>query len=368
MAFENSRRNFLKFTLAGSAAAVAATRWGRSALAAAPARGPAATAATGRGPAPSSFNTVVKIDVTARSRVALTAGEDCANIAFTALNTFAKDIAAAIGDKRVILKPNNVDVRNPIACSDPKNLEGALEFLKSIGKIKQTIIAESGMVGPTLDGFTKLGYPAVAEKYGVKLVDLDKEDFQVLPCFDQTDLRPHPIRVSKLLLDPNTFIISAARLKTHDRVTATLSLKNIILGAPLRIGGGSDKSLMHGGGTYGINSNLATYAPFLHPHVALIDGYQGMEGNGPARGTTVEHRVCVASLDWLAADRVGLELMGIDPAKIGYLTYCSQSGLGQYNIDRIDIVGATLKDHIKQYKLPGSLDQQLQWMQLPTRG
>ncbi len=361
MAFEQSRRGFLKVTLAGGAAAIAAARWGRPALAGAPTR-PAAS-----GPAPSAYGTAAVVAVAARSRVALTAGEDCANMAFTALKTFEKEIAAAIGDKRVILKPNNVDVRNALACSDPKNLEGALEFLKSIGKIKQTIIAESGMVGPTLDGFNKLGYNAVAEKYGVKLVDLDKEDYQVLPCFDQTDLRPHPVRFSKLLLDANSYIISAAKLKTHDRVTATLSLKNIVLGAPVRIGGGSDKNLVHGGGIYGINSNLATFAPFLHPHLALIDGYQGMEGNGPARGTAVEHRVCVASTDWLAADRIGLELMGIDPAKVGYLTYCSQSGLGQYDLTKIDVVGATLKDHIKQYKLPGSLDQQLQWMQPPAR-
>ena len=363
MSFEHSRRNFLA-TLAGGAAAVAAARWSRPVLAGAPARGPAASApATGRGPIPSTFNTGAPITVAARSRVALTAGEDCANIAFTALKTFEKEIADAIGDKRVILKPNNVDVRNNIACSDPKNLEGALEFLKSIGKIKQTIIAESGMVGPTLDGFVKLGYPAVAEKYGVKLVDLDKEDFTVLPCMDETDLRPRPVRVAKVILDPNTYIISAARLKTHDRCIATLSLKNIVLGSALRIAGGSDKSLFHGGGYHGINCNLATYAPFLHPHLALIDGYQGMEGNGPARGTTVEHRVCVASTDWLAADRVGLELMGIDPAKVGYLFFSGQSGLGQYDLSKIDVVGATLKDHIKQYKLSSNLDQQLQWMQ-----
>ena len=367
MAFEHSRRNFLKFTLAGGAAAVAATRLARPAMATAPARGPAASGPAARGPAPSSFNTVVKIDVTARSRVALTAGEDCANIAFTALNTFAQDIAAAIGDKRVILKPNNVDISNNIACSDPKNLEGALEFLKSIGKIKQTIIAESGMVGPTLDGFAKLGYPAVAEKYGVKMVDLDKEDFTVLPAMDETDLRPRPIRVAKIILDPNTYLISAARLKTHDRCVATLSLKNIILGSALRIAGGSDKSGFHGGGYHGINCNLATFAPFLHPHLALIDGVQGMEGNGPAHGTTIDHGVCVASLDWLAADRVGLELMGIDPAKVGYLYFCGQNGQGQYDLTKIDVVGATVKDHIKTYKLAPNIDQQLTWSQPMTR-
>jgi uncharacterized protein (DUF362 family) len=44
-------------------------------------------------------------------------------------------------------------------------------------------------------------------------------------------------------------------------------------------------------------------------------------------GTPVDHRVCVASTDWLAADRVGIELMGIDFANVGYLNYCAQSNM-----------------------------------------
>ena len=56
----------------------------------------------------------------------------------------------------------------------------------------------------------------------------------------------------------------------------------------------------------------------LHPHLAVIDGFEGMEGNGPNDGTPVDHRVCIAGLDWLAADRVGIELMGIDFANVGY--------------------------------------------------
>ncbi len=36
------------------------------------------------------------------------------------------------------------------------------------------------------------------------------------------------------------------------------------------------------------------------------------QGNGPVGGTLVEHRVCLVSSDWLAADRVAVELTGID--------------------------------------------------------
>ena len=349
-----SRRDFLKVTLAGGAAAATAGRWARAAMAAPAARRGAAPAAAAVASGPAK----------AKARVALTAGEDHADLAFKGLKMFEKEIAAAIGDKRVILKPNCVSIVRQEPSTHAKNLEGILEFLASIGK-KNVVIAESCYGGSTLDGYSFLGFNPVAAKYGATLMDLDKEDFQVMPVFDQTSMRTKPCRFSKILLDPNSFIISAAKLKTHDRIVATLSLKNIVVGAAIKVGRVNDKPLTHGGGTYGTNVNLACLAPMLHPHLAVIDGFQGMEGDGNDTGTFVEHRVCVVSPDWLAADRVGVELMGIDFAKLGYLNFCAQANMGEANLEQIEVLGEAIKDHIKPYKLARNIDQQLQWMQAP---
>jgi len=310
------------------------------------------------------------------TRVAVTAGEDRADLAFQGLKAFSKQIADAIGDKRIVIKPNILVTDRQLAASDAKNLEGILEFLKSIGKDKNVVIAESTAMGSALDGYSNYGYDKVAAKYGAKMMDLDKDDFETLYCFDEKDFAPHPCRVAKMLVDPNNFVISAAKFKTHDRVVATLSLKNIVVGAPIKRDGGevvkgkhygnSDKPIVHGNGFRGINFNLFAMASRLHPHLAVIDGYEGMEGNGPAGGTPVNSRVCVVSPDWLAADRVALELMGIDSAKVGYLTYCSRAGMGQYDLSKIEILGPALKDHIKTYKLASSIDKQLIWMKPAT--
>jgi uncharacterized protein (DUF362 family) len=310
------------------------------------------------------------------SRVALTTGEDRADLAFRGLKPFADQIARSIGSKRVIIKPNNVAIDNQLAASHAQNIEGILEFLKSVGKT-DIVIAESAANGPTLDGFANYKYNEVAAKYGAKLIDLDQEGFDVLYCFDETDFRPHGCRMSKLLLDPNNFIISAAKFKTHDRVVATLSLKNIVVGAPVKDpgfrwgpgakpGAKNDKPLTHGSGFRGINYNLFALAPRLHPHLSVIDGYEGMEGEGPVSGTPVNQRVCVVSPDWLAADRVAVELMGIDFAQVGYLSYCGQAGMGETDLAKIQILGPTLKEHIRAYKLANNLDQQLIWKQ-PVR-
>jgi hypothetical protein len=69
----------------------------------------------------------------------------------------------------------------------------------------------------------------------------------------------------------------------------------------------------------------------------------------------------------MSVERVGLELMSIDPAKIGYITYCSESGMGQFDLSKIAIIGEPLAKHIRTYQLPPNINSQLQWMTPLTR-
>jgi len=301
--------------------------------------------------------------------VALTTGDNRADLAFRALQPFSKQIQKAIGSRRIVIKPNNVSITVPLSATHVDTLEGILEFLKSIKKLDNVIIAESAGNGPSLEGFSNYGYNRLGSKYPVNLVDLDTEGYEIMYVFDERDFRPHPVRISSVLLNPDSYIISVAKLKTHDRVTATLSLKNIVLGAPLKVATPNDekrkfrneKPIVHGSGYRGINYNLFALAPRLHPSLAVIDGFEGMEGNGPIRGTAVDHRVCVASTDWFAADRVGVELMGLDFNNIGYLTFCAEAGLGTADLSKIQIIGENVKNHIKSYKLNDSWEKQLIW-------
>lgn len=354
-----ARRAFLKTSLFGGAASLA----GGFFVAAAPAAHPSDDRQPPTGRAP--------------SRVALTTGEDRADNIFRALQPFADQIAREIGDRRVVLKPNNVSVDIQLASTHAACLEGVLEFLKSIGKLRHAVIAESAATGPTSEGFDNFGYPQVAAKYGVKLIDIDQQPFRTVHVFSQADFRPHAVRMSSLLLDPDHYVISAAIPKTHDLAVATMSLKNIIFGAPLKDlgfrfgkrqppGTKSDKPICHGGGVRGINYNLFALAQQLRPNLAVIDGYTGMEGNGPVGGTPVEHRIAVVSPDWLAADRVAVELMGLDFAKVGYLNYCADAGMGQADLEQIDIVGEPLGRHRRQYKLHDNVEKQLLWREPAT--
>ena len=140
----------------------------------------------------------------------------------------------------------------------------------------------------------------------------------------------------------------------------TLSLKNVLLGAPLNdYKTRSDKFQMHLG-PHGepndiIHFNMFHMAQEVYPDLAVIDGFTGMEGDGPSRGTPVDSRIAMASVDPLAADTLGARLMGYDARKIGYLSAMTEAGMGQGNLDKIQVLGARPADctyHFKNSPLP----------------
>jgi uncharacterized protein (DUF362 family) len=346
-----TRRDFLKTTLTGGVAALMAGRLVRSAMAAAPAEAPAAVAG---GP----------------TKVALTNGDNRTDNVVRALKSVEKEIVAAIGNRRVVIKPNLVTDTVALACSHVDAIAGILDFLKGIGKLDNAIIAESS-ASSTPRAFQLQGYPGLADKYKIKLVELDYEKYQTVMAISENDAKPHPVRVSSILADrTENYVISACMLKTHDRAVATMGIKNIVLGSAMKStgrgrGGFNDKPILHGDGPRGINLNLAMLAPLLHPSLTVIDGFAGMEGNGPSNGTRVDHRVCVVSSDYVAADAVGAALMGIEPGTIGYLTYLTDAKVGEGDLSKMEIIGEPVAKLAKKYRLPNSIERQLLW-QVPS--
>ena len=314
----------------------------------------------------------VAIDTT--SRVSLVTGTDRADMAFRALEPFSKEIAQAIGNKRVIVKPNLVSSTMQLAATYKETFEGLLEFLKSINKLDNVLVCESAADGPALPAFENYGYIPFIEKYNAKMLDLDEGPTQDIWLLNELNMRPMSCRVSSLLLDRNNYIISVARLKTHDRVVVTGTLKNIVVGGPVKDPGfgygGRDrvagtrnhKTSVHGNGFRAINYNIFNLAYTLRPDLAFIDGCKGMEGDGPINGTEVDHKVSIAGMDWLAVDRVATELMGVDTSNVGYLNFCADAGLGQFDLSKIEIIGETLANHVRSYRLSRNIEKQLEWL------
>ena len=202
----------------------------------------------------------------------------------------------------------------------------------------------------------------------VSLLDLNTEGlYKIHPILD-ADLHPTPVRLAARLVDPDAFVICSAILKTHNTVVATLSVKNMALGAPLRSAPKetprwNDKRKFHGG-VRQTHVDIMLAAQRLAPFwgATVIDGFEGMEGNGPGSGTPVQSRIAIASADYIAADRVGVEAMGINPNWVGYLRFCAQAGFGQYDMAKIDIRGEKLAAVKKEYRLHRDIERELRWM------
>ncbi|MBD3354394.1 DUF362 domain-containing protein, partial [Candidatus Woesearchaeota archaeon] len=207
---------------------------------------------------------------------------------------------------------------------------------------------------PTKRCFKGYGYDRLKDEYDVELVDINEDDHEMLEISNNVK-----VRVSKLMLDPKNYLISAAVLKTHDNVVATLSLKNLVMGAIIKREV-NDKAKMHQG-IKEINYDIFRLAKKLKPDISVIDGFEGMEGNGPNSGDPVDSRLAIASADFLAADRIGLEVMGIDASKVGYLNYCYDKGMGEYDLEKIKILGNKILECRKKYRLHNTVGEQYKW-------
>jgi uncharacterized protein (DUF362 family) len=306
-----------------------------------------------------------------RSAVALIRGEDRRKNVTQALIAIDDQIRPALKRKKyVLIKPNCVAVKNQLGSTHADALRGIFDYLEPRWK-GPVVIAESSR-DDTWDAYENFGHKKVIAEYRrfqPKLVDLNEEErYEPFELID-ANLQQMQVRLAARLFDPDAFIIGSAILKAHDAVVATLAVKNMVMAAPLHSTRKHsekfhDKTRYHCGFRQ-MHFNLLLTAKKMRPFwgVTVIDGFEGMEGNGPLAGTPVPSRVAIASADFVAADRVGVEVMGVNPDWVGYLGYCGQAGLGNFDLARIDLRGgARIEDVRRVYKMHSRIERQLEWM------
>ena len=307
-----------------------------------------------------------------RAKVSLVKGDSRQKNIYDALVAIDDQIRPALKTRKyVFVKLNGVEAAGRLVGStQPDALRGILEYLAPRFK-GPVLVGDSGDF-PAKQAVSQYGWDKVFAEY--KKLDLkfeisneEQNRYGLLYGIDY-DMHVIPIRLGIRFVDPDCFMISSAVLKTHNMAVATMAVKNMVLGAPLAPALGnnnyadSEKRKFHVGiraGNY--NMFLAMQRMVSNWGLGIIDGYEGMEGNGPMQGTPVGHRIAIASTDFLAADRVGLECMGIDASWCGYLNYAYQTGLGQYDLAKIDVVGAKIADVQKKYRLHADVDRMLEW-------
>lgn len=259
---------------------------------------------------------LTKLKLAETNEVALASEQDRYQTVFKALDLIKKEINDTIGQldpqyDYILVKPSCVVATRKACATNVEALKAVLEFITPLwpGKI---IVAE-GSAETTLTAFQNYNYLSLKPEFPeLEFLDLNYADSIFVDIFDQ-DLKPVKVRLANTVIEA-PLRISISPPKTHDSVIVTLSIKNMAVGSIL----GEDKSLIHQGAK-AINRNLAELDKYTRPHLAVLDGWESMEGNGPVGGDILPTHFAVASLNALAADVLTTELMGFNPLQIGYL-------------------------------------------------
>ena len=238
--------------------------------------------------------------------------------------------------RRVVLKPNLVEYREARRVNThPALVAAAMEVFQSLGA-REVLVAE----GPGHQRDTEMlleqsGLDEALKTGRSAFVDLN------LDSLHPVALRENYTKLGRLFF-PDTIlgadlVVSMPKLKTHHWVGATLALKNMF-GAVPGAKYGWPKNVLHWRGDQSIAKSIVDINLALRPGFAIIDGIEGMEGDGPLRGETVRSGVIVMGENLTAVDATAARVMGLNPEQMKYLQVMRRHG-GTVSESRIEQLG-----------------------------
>jgi uncharacterized protein (DUF362 family) len=219
---------------------------------------------------------------------------------------------------RVFVKPN-------IVCWSPKMppygvitttrvVHDVVRLLKDCGA-SRIVIGEGVMafdpagkdIAPR--AFESLGYYALAKEYGVEVVDIFAREFQKRNLGDGIELN-----FAVDFLDSD-FVVSVPVLKTHAQTKVSLAYKNLKGVLDMK----SRKRCHSTDLTMDLDYHISKLAGVIPRSAAVIDGIYSLERGPSCSGTARRSDLIIAAEDMLAADLVGCQMLGMDPAAVPHL-------------------------------------------------
>jgi uncharacterized protein (DUF362 family) len=274
---------------------------------------------------------------TVSSTVAVVKGERGHAPVFRALKLIDYKSALA-GYNQVIVKVNFITDKtwDTGATTDPIVVEAIIRKLKELPV--KIYVGESDATMTRADkAFEKTGMAEMCQRNGVECLNLRNLKDKVKLAIPNGEALKS-ITVPRLVTE--SAVISAAKLKTHMSTGVTLGMKNMFGLLPDKF-----KAKYH---AKGISKVIVDINTVLKPALTVIDGFVGMEGNGPVDGTPVPMNLIIAGKDVVATDATGCRVMGIDPHGIVHIRKAQEKALG--TIDNIQVIGEKLEDVARPFK------------------
>jgi uncharacterized protein (DUF362 family) len=248
--------------------------------------------------------------------------------------------------KSVLLKPNLVEPSHdaPHINTHPAVVHAAARVFQGWGAREVFVAEGQGHCRDTQYVLDESNLGAMLDEARLDFVDLNHDDhFFVLNEFKKTAL-PHLCLPASL--KRADLIVSMPKLKTHHWAGVTLSLKNLF-GVLPGIYYGWPKNVLHHAG---IDNSILDIAAAVKPHLAIVDGIIGMEGDGPIMGTPINSGVLVIGTNLPSVDATCARLMGINPWRVAYLNAASAK-LGPISEGHIQQRGESITSLAQNFKL-----------------
>jgi uncharacterized protein (DUF362 family) len=231
--------------------------------------------------------------------------------------------------QKVLVKPNiGWDVRPELAANtNPLLVKRIIEHCLMAGA-KEVYVFDH-----TCDNWANCynhsGIEKVAKDAGAKMVSGNSESYyQKIEIPGGKKLQS--AKVHQLLLETDVFI-NVPILKDHESTRMSGCLKSTM-------GLIWDRGYWH---SNDLNQCIADYALYeMKPALNVIDCYNVIVKNGP-QGVSKEDIVPMKSLilttDWVAGDTAGARMLGIPVEKVEYIPLAHKMGLGNMNLETLNI-------------------------------
>ena len=245
--------------------------------------------------------------------------------------------------KKVLIKPNvlRVSQAEEGICTNPAVLRAIVDKVESTGPASLVVGDNPGIFsyGANEESFTTSGLMDAAKGY-YKNIGTDSVQLPFNPAFMAS------VSVSRAVMDADV-VISLPKFKTHGLTVITGAIKNSFGILP-----GAQKARLHkaAGSSERFHEVIVEVFSIRAPDLIVVDAVIGMEGNGPACPDLRDIGLILASDNAVALDTVIATMMGIEPGMLRSLQKAKECGLGDFDLDKIEVVGELRK--IPDFKLP----------------
>ena len=235
---------------------------------------------------------------------------------------------------KVLIKPNLLIAKEPEygITTHPEVMRAIIKLLKEINC--RVLLGD----GPSVWGNQAENVERVYEVTGMRKV-CEEEEVELVRFNKRRMREKFPLTI---LLDECDHLVNVPKFKTHNLTLLTGAIKN-----HYGLVSGTFKAELHK--NYFVPEEFAKILVDIYqeakPSLTVVDGILAMEGEGPSSGGKLRNlNLLLAGKDCVALDSLLAMIMGIKPLDVLSTKEAHKRGLGESDIDGINILGEKLEE------------------------